>query len=122
MHGGFKMSNHANRLRGYFLSFYVLPKTQAIAVAVLHVEVAATIGLVTNVARDSYVLRLELGIERVGVFDPNVCVPGSALRIHCAVGTHDASSLELSQHDDNTVAPNHAETRWIAPEAVIVEA
>jgi len=33
-------------------TFYVVPETEAIAVAVLNVEVAAPVGLVTNVARD----------------------------------------------------------------------
>jgi hypothetical protein len=101
--------------------FYLLPKTQAIPVAVLHVKVSATIGLVTNIARDLYALRPELGVKRVGIFDPNVRIPGSALRIHGAVRAHDSSPFELSQHQDNAIARHHTERRRLVPEALIVE-
>jgi len=47
-------------------------ETQTVAVAVVYVEVAAAVGLVANLARDLHTLRLKLGIERVGVVDPDV--------------------------------------------------
>src|SRR5207247_7662152 len=61
-------------------------------------------------------------MERVGIFDPNVCVPGFALRVGDAVGAHHSSLGELAEHDDDAAAHDHAETRRLAPEALIVEA
>src|SRR5437870_4219901 len=47
------------------LSFYFLSKTQAIAIAVFHVEVTATVGLITNVPCDLHALRFELSTQRI---------------------------------------------------------
>jgi hypothetical protein len=59
----------------------IVPKTEAIAVAVLDIEVAAAVWLVTNVSRDLHAFRLELRIQDVRIVDPDVRIPGSALRI-----------------------------------------
>jgi hypothetical protein len=40
------------------ITFNVLPKTQTVPVAVFYLEVAATIGLVTNSTRDIHAFRL----------------------------------------------------------------
>src|SRR5438874_2907021 len=102
-------------------SFDVLPEAQAVPVAVLDVEVTAAVRLIADVARDLHTLRLELGVERVGIVYPDVRVPGSALRIGEAIGPHDAGSFELCEHDHDAAAPDHAERRRIAPEAFVTE-
>src|SRR5262245_46572555 len=52
-----------------------LPEAQTVAVAVVHLEVAAAIGLVERAAHDRHPLGLELRMQRVGVVDPEVGVP-----------------------------------------------
>lgn len=74
------------------LSFHRLAKTQTIAVTIFHVEVPATVGLVTNVACNLHALRFELDIKRIGVFDPNIVVPGPALRINNAIRAHNSGA------------------------------
>src|SRR5260370_22724349 len=98
------------------------PKAQPVAVAVFDVEVAAAILLVADVPRDLHTLRLELRMERIGVIDPDVCVPCATLRVNGVVGTRDTTLFELRQPDDHAGALAHAPTRRLAPEALVVEA
>src|SRR6266446_1114062 len=90
-------------------AFCSVPKTEAVPIGVLDVEVATPIGLVTNISHNLDALGLELRVERVGVLDPDMRVPRSALGIDQVVRSLDARLLELRQHDDDAVAPNHAE-------------
>src|SRR5260370_11741797 len=85
-------------------SLQVLPKTQPVTVAVVDLEVATTVGLIADSARDVDALGLEFRMERIRVIDPNVGVPGASLRVDGVVGSHDALLFELRQHDDDAVA------------------
>src|SRR6185295_8145675 len=100
----------------------VVPEAEPIAIAILDVEVAVAIRLIAQVPRDRHALGLELLIERIRILDPDVCVPGVAILHGEAVGTHHARRLELTQHDEDSVAFHHAEGRWLAPEAIVLEA
>src|SRR5678810_633921 len=115
------MMTQANQSGPIYLSLDVLSKTQAITVAVFHVEVATTVLLVTNVPHNLHTLRLELRVECVSILYPNVCVPSSSLRIHGAIGTHDTSLVELGQHDHNSIALDHTERWRLLPETFVTE-
>src|SRR5262249_10260559 len=75
--------------------FKVLPKTQPIAVAIAHVEVATAIRLVANIPRDDHALGFELRVEGIRVIDPDVGIPGSPFGIDGSIGAHDANYFEL---------------------------
>lgn len=102
-------------------SFQILSETQPVAVAILDIEIAATVFLVADLPRDLYTLGLELVVQRVGVFDPDVGVPAPALRIDRVIGAHRAGLGDLTEHDDDAAALDHAETRWLTPEAIVVK-
>ena len=88
----------------------VLAKTQPIAITVLYIKISTAIVLVANVTRDFDTLGLELSRECVSVVDPDIRVPSLSFRIGETVRAHRAVGLvELTQHDDNTVAAHHAE-------------
>ena len=87
-----------------------------------HRSRGAAVGLIADAARDGHPFRPKLRVKRVGVFDPDVCVPGVAPRVGNAVGAHGAHSRELAEHDDDPAALDHAERRRVAPQALVVEA
>src|SRR5438034_43831 len=80
-------------------SLQVLAKTQPVAVAVVHLEVATAVGLIADSARDVDALGLELRMERIRVIDPNIGIPGASLRVCSVIGAHKAGLFELRQHD-----------------------
>ena len=86
------------------LTFQVVSEADAVSVAVFNLEVTATVWLVADIAHDPYALALKLGVQRVGIVDPNIAVPRPTLRINDAVGAHRAGGFELRQHDDDAVA------------------
>src|SRR5919107_212089 len=100
----------------------VLTEAQSIAVAVLDIEVTATVRLVGYLAGDGDSLAPELGMQRIRVVDPDVSIPGLSLGIHAAVRASDALDLQLAEHDDHTLAPDHAKAGRLAPEAIEAEA
>jgi hypothetical protein len=73
----------------------VLSKTQAITVAILHVEVTTPIGLIADITGDGHAFGLELRVEHVRVVDPNVGVPGPLFRVGEMVGPHEAALFQL---------------------------
>src|SRR5713101_9105915 len=111
----------SNRI-GISSSLQVLAKTQPVAVAVVHLEVATAVGLIADSAHDLDALGLEFRMERIRVIDPNVGVPGASLRVCGVVGTHEAGLFELRKHDDDAVALDHAKTRRLTPKALVPKA
>src|SRR5262249_4688567 len=109
----------ARRNEQKVILLYGLAETQPISVAVVNFEVATTVYLVTEITGDRYLLRLKLLIKCVGVFDPNVRVPGSALGIHQAVWAHSARAFKLGQHDDDARSLHHTKGRWLVPKSLI---
>src|SRR3989442_6603490 len=57
-------------------------------------------------------------MERIGIVDPDVGVPGPTFGIHDVIGTHHSRLIELGQHDDDPVAFDHAEGRRVIPETL----
>src|SRR5262245_4069912 len=98
-----------------------MAETQTIPVAVLYVEIAATVGLVLDLPHDGDALRLEFRMKRIGIVHPNVRIPCSAFRIDGPVGTHETTGFKLCQHNDDSTAINHAEGRRVVPEALVLE-
>src|SRR6266446_4263454 len=83
----------------------VVAEAETVAVGVQDVEIAAAVGLIAEGARDVYALGLELLVERVGVVDPDIGVPGVVSRNGQAVRTHEAigaGGSELAEHDDHS--------------------
>ena len=100
----------------------ILPKTQAIPVAIVDFEVTATIRLVAETPSDCHTLRAELSVKGICVVDPNVCIPSSALRVHTAVRADDPGLFQLGQHYNNAISLDHAEGRRLVPKPFIMEA
>src|SRR5438034_8936231 len=86
-----------------------LAKTQAVAVAVLDLEIAAAVGLVEGVTHNLGALRLELSVERVGIADPDVCIPGASFGIDDVIWPHPAGRFELRPHAHGALPFDHAE-------------
>src|SRR6185503_7312917 len=102
-------------------------EAEPVTVVVVDLEVAAAVDLITQVAHDRDASRLELGIQRVRVLDPDVRVPGTALRISHAIGTNTTGGclgyfIDLRQHDDDALPFDHAERRWLVPEPIVMKA
>src|SRR5690349_19547607 len=89
------------------LRFQVLAKTQAVAVAILDVKVAAAVKLVFKLPHDLHTFGLELGVERVSVVDPNVRVPRDILWISDTVRAHQTCLFKLLEHHGDAVAAHH---------------
>ena len=77
------------RLR-WVSSIEVLPEAETIAVAILDVEIAASVELIAEIADDIYAPGLELSVQRVGVLDMNVGVPCFAGGIGETVRPHES--------------------------------
>src|SRR5467141_3598550 len=103
-------------------AFQVLTETNAVAVAILNVKIAAAIRLVADVACDLHAPGLEFSIERISSVYPNVSVPCAALRINQVIRAHRPRRFQLSQHDDYAVALDHTKRRRIIPETLIMKA
>src|SRR6267378_3430780 len=103
-------------------AFQVLTETNAVAVAILNVKIAAAIRLVADVACDLHAPGLEFSIERISSVYPNVSVPCPALRINQVIRAHRTSRFQLSQHDYYAVALDHTKRRRIIPEPLIMKA
>src|SRR5687768_4708195 len=98
------------------------PEAEAVAIAVLDLEVTAVIWLVERRADDAHAFGPELVMQRVRIVDPDVRIPRTSLRIHDAVGPDHAARFERGQHDDHAAALYHAERRRVVPEPLVPEA
>jgi hypothetical protein len=59
--------------------------------------------------------------QRVGIFDPDIGVPGFAIGIDQTVGTHHTRLGELAKHDNDPAATDHAKAGRLAPKPFVVE-
>src|SRR5215471_12867113 len=108
-------------LRDSLFASHVLTETQTVPVAALHIEITAAVGPIAHVAGDLHSVSLELRVEPVRIVNPDVGVPGSAIRIDRAIRSHDAGLFELRQHDADTVSPDHTKRGRLVPEPVVIE-
>ena len=110
-----------NQVRGSVVE--VLAEAEAVAVAVEDVEIAAAVFLVADGADYVDAFLLELGVEGVGVVDPEVGVPGEVVGVRGAgIGAHLAWGFELAEHEVGSAAMDDGEAGRLAPEALVAEA
>jgi len=72
-----------------------VPEAQTIPVAILDVKVPAAVRLIADGARDLHALRPVLGVECIGIVDPDVSIPGFPFGIDESVWPHPARPFEL---------------------------
>jgi hypothetical protein len=99
-----------------------MPEAQAIAVAILDVEVSTPVGLVAYIARNLDTLGLELRTQLIGIIDPDICIPRFTLGIYQPVWAHGARLGVLGKHDDRAAAGDHAKGWRHIPKSVVSEA
>src|SRR5438132_16273 len=103
------------RPRGPFRECYEvserMPETEAVSIAVFDVKVPAPVRLITDIPHDLYAFRLELGMQRIGIIDPDVRVPRPAFEIDDVIGAHLSRRVELHQHNDDDATLYHPKRR-----------
>src|SRR3990170_7377149 len=104
-----------------FSCFDMLPEAQAISVAILDVEVAASVWLVTHIARDLDASGFEFRVQQIRIVDPDVRVPRFTRRIDHPVWPYGTGLLVLRQHDDHAASRDHTERRRLVPKPAVAE-
>src|SRR5438552_13147877 len=100
------------RPRGPFRECYEvserMPETEAVSIAVFDVQVPAPVRLITDIPHDLYAFRLELGMQRIGIIDPDVRVPRPAFGLDAVLAPPLSLRVALCAATDEAGTPAHS--------------